>query len=104
MALIDSILLFNKAYDVARPYGDVCERGLTLGDLAKLLDSMPEVEPERKKGEWIGTEFDGYADGNPVYYAWKCSACGCVIEDDEPTWNFCPYCGADMREGDPCDA
>lgn len=55
------------------------------------------IEPERKTGKWIGTEYDGYADGNPVYYEWKCSACGCVIEDDEPTWNFCPNCGADMR-------
>lgn len=52
---------------------------------------------ERKKGKWIGTEFDGYADGSPVYYEWKCSACGCVVEDEEPAWNFCPNCGADMR-------
>jgi len=61
------------------------------------FEKMRPIEPERKTGEWIGTEYDGYADGNPVYYEWKCSACGCVIEDDEPTWNFCPNCGADMR-------
>ena len=55
-------------------------------------------------GKWIGTEFDGYADGNPVYYEWKCSACGCVVEDEEPTWNYCPNCGADMRgEDDEAD-
>ena len=48
------------------------------------------------RGEWIGT-FDGYADGNPVYDEWQCSVCGCVVEDDEPRWNFCPNCGADMR-------
>lgn len=62
-----------------------------------IIDEQPTIEPERKTGKWIGTEYDGYADGNPVYYEWKCSACGCVIEDDEPTWNFCPNCGADMR-------
>lgn len=61
------------------------------------LEECDVIEPERKTGRWIGTEYDGYADGNPVYYEWKCSACGCVIEDDEPTWNFCPNCGADMR-------
>ncbi len=60
------------------------------------VDKQPTVE-ERKRGEWIGTEFDGYADGNPVYYEWKCSCCGAIIEDEEPTWNFCPNCGADMR-------
>ena len=62
-----------------------------------MIANMPSAQPERKTGKWIGTEYAGYADGNPVYYEWKCSACGCVIEDDEPTWNFCPNCGADMR-------
>jgi rubrerythrin len=61
------------------------------------LKKIPSAEPERNKGEWVGTEFDGYADGNPVYCEWKCSACGCVVEDEEPTWNYCPNCGADMR-------
>ena len=60
------------------------------------LNSLPSAEPERNKGEWVGTEFDGYADGNPVYCEWKCSACGCVVEDEEPAWNYCPNCGADM--------
>lgn len=55
------------------------------------------AQRERKKGKFIGTEYDGYADGNPVYYEWKCSECGCIFEDEEPTYNFCPNCGADMR-------
>ena len=53
---------------------------------------------ERKTGHFIGTEFDGYADGSPVYYEWECSECGCVFEDDEPTYNYCPNCGAKMVE------
>lgn len=61
------------------------------------IQELPSAQPERNKGEWIGTEFDGYADGNPVYYEWKCSACGCVVEDEEPIWNYCPNCGADMQ-------
>lgn len=59
---------------------------------------FPTIEPQRMRGRWVGTEFDGYADGNPVYYEWKCSACGCVVEDEEPTWNYCPNCGAEMGE------
>ena len=67
------------------------------GNVFDRIHEAPTIEPERKTGKWIGTEYDGYADGNPVYYEWKCSACGCVIKDDEPTWNFCPNCGAKME-------
>lgn len=67
-------------------------------DVQAIMD-LPSVQPQRMKGKWIGTEFDGYADGNPVYYEWKCSVCGCVVEDEEPTWNYCPNCGTDMRGG-----
>ena len=33
------------------------------------------------------------------YGEWRCSNCGIVFEDyaDEPPYNFCPNCGADMR-------
>ena len=52
---------------------------------------------QNKHGKFIGTEYDGYADGNPVYYEWKCSECGCVFEEEEPTYRYCPNCGARMR-------
>ena len=63
----------------------------------QMLEELPSAEPERKKGNFIGTEYDEYADDETVYYEWKCSECGCVFEDDEPTYNFCPNCGSDMR-------
>lgn len=66
-------------------------------EVKAMLKSLPSAQPKRKKGKWIGTEYDGFADGCPVYYEWKCSVCTCVVEDEEPTWNFCPNCGADMR-------
>ncbi len=51
------------------------------------------------RGHYVG-EYDGYADGSPVYDMWYCSECGCCFEDwdEKPTYNFCPNCGADMRE------
>ena len=58
---------------------------------------LMSLEPERKKGKFVGTEYDGYADGNPVFYEWVCSECGCVFEDDEPTYKFCPNCGCQME-------
>ena len=65
------------------------------------IDEMPTVDavPVRH-GKFIGTEYDGYADGSPVYYEWKCSECGCIFEDDEPTYKYCPNCGARMDGND----
>ena len=52
-----------------------------------------------KRGEWVG-EYDGYADGMPVYDMWSCSVCGKRFDewDERPSWSFCPNCGADMRK------
>ena len=106
MALIDTIMLFNKAYDMARPveyYLDCNERVIALSDLAKLLDNMPTIEPERKKGKWIhGRELSREMIGDAVmaifYEGWECSECHCLVsEEREPLWKYCPNCGADMR-------
>ena len=51
----------------------------------KIINKVPSAEPERKKGKWEVT-------------AWyiKCSECGeCFMLIPQ---NFCPDCGADMRE------
>ena len=47
-----------------------------------LDDYAPTIEP--KRGKWID-----FKNG------WKCSACG---KWNNETSNFCPNCGADMRE------
>ena len=58
------------------------------------IDVLPSAD--RPQGEWIG-EADGYADGEFVYDTWYCSNCDYVVDDDEPpTWNYCPNCGARM--------
>ena len=65
----------------------------------KDIDNAPTIEAEPvRRGKYIVTEYDGYADGHPVYCEWKCSVCGCVFEDEEPTYNYCPHCGANMDE------
>ena len=63
------------------------------------IEAIPtaDVKPV-VRGKWIG-EADGYADGELVYDTWYCSFCDYAVDDDEkPSWNFCPNCGADMRE------
>ena len=48
---------------------------------------------ERPHGEWIPTDEMGYMV--------RCSECNFVTHDDvSEEYNFCPNCGADMREGD----
>ena len=56
---------------------------------------------EPKRGEWVGVEYDGYADGNPVYDLWECSVCGEEHNGEADTLpNFCPNCGAKMEVQD----
>lgn len=56
-----------------------------------------DYEEKRPRGEWKQvTAKDG------EYYCYhKCTNCGQTIEsgfDNPPIFNFCPNCGADMRE------
>lgn len=61
------------------------------------IEREPTVDAEPvRHGKFVGTEYDGYADGYPVYYEWECSQCGCVFEGEEPTYKYCPNCGAKM--------
>lgn len=62
------------------------------GDIAiPLIDikNAPTIEPERKKGKWIDKS-------GGIECAWNyCSVCG---EQAIDLYDFCPNCGADMRE------
>lgn len=78
-------------------------------DLSRITMLLPEAEITLKSdlreakdntAFWIG-EGDGYADGNMVYDTWYCSNCDYrVDEDNEPTWNYCPNCGAKMERSE----
>lgn len=62
------------------------------------IESLPPVEPERPKGEWVG-EADGYWNGELIYDVWYCPFCDYRIEEEERELlpHYCPNCGADMR-------
>ena len=57
---------------------------------------------EVRHGRWIGIEYDGYADGFPVYDLWECSECGEEVrgEDVPSTHPWCHSCGARMGKED----
>lgn len=69
----------------------------------KVLEMLPSAEPERKKGKWLpyrekSREYIGTVLVNISYDYWFCNACGYRVENGQPMYNFCPNCGADMRE------
>ena len=60
---------------------------------APTVDAKPVVH-----AMWIGTEYDGYADGNPVYEHYACSNCGAEFQCEDMDFDYCPRCGAKMIE------
>lgn len=68
-----------------------------IGDITEIVNHMPSADVvEVKHGEWI-----------EKYGVYKCSCCNenslIVCDQDKETFeylsDFCPNCGADMREG-----
>lgn len=104
--LIDAIQL-----KISIAYSNILDDGKTLD---QIIDEQPTIEPEppktcndcpnfnktmkliplpeRKKGRWI--EHNPHKWGLGVVF--ECSECG-EKTDCEPS-NYCPNCGADMRE------
>ena len=60
-------------------------------DILNGVKEQPTIEPERKRGKWLWKMRDVY----------RCSVCETETHVDEcmedPIYNFCPFCGADMR-------
>ena len=73
--------------------------GINPDDVDFGVDKMPAADvAEVRHGRWIGLEYDGYADGCPVYDLWECSECGEEVrgEDVPVTHPWCHCCGARM--------
>ena len=68
------------------------------------LEFIPSVTPIRPKGHWehgkeLSKEYRGRILVDVTYADWHCSNCNYVIKGTvKPKWNYCPNCGADMRE------
>ena len=64
--------------------------------LDEWINNLPSTQPTIKprKGKWIYSREYGTAK------VWTCSECGW---NDIGEWNFCPNCGADMREDENDD-
>lgn len=58
------------------------------------IKQLPPIQP--KRGKWLPD------NNNYIYEQYVCSECKNSFKVDtcmgKPMWNFCPNCGADMRE------
>lgn len=111
---IEELRLMAEMFVNGEPYGNLLRRA------ANTIEMLSEKAREPKRGEWILLEprypieqkvywnkEQALADtkGNGARERRKCSCCGytksfmCHMKDEQiKLWNFCPNCGADMRE------
>ena len=80
--------------------GDLTD-SIAEGRAIEKIMNAPTIE-ERKTGKWMphrekSREYIGTVLVNVTYDYWFCDACDYRVENGQPTYNFCPHCGADMR-------
>lgn len=99
---MDDLINRQAAIDAAIEAVDEWDGGYNLTRADMIADvinnNVPSTQPERKKGEWIPQNHNKTNGmmSTAVYYYPKCSVCGHCANYT----NFCPNCGADMRERD----
>ena len=84
----DVISLVNKGYLVSNSnYKSVCD----------VINALPSVTPQPKRGHWtvIRKEYEFMGGIVNESQGCKCSNCGGIVRLKS---DFCPNCGADMRE------
>lgn len=85
---------YINADELMKRWDKLSPRGRTEFDQEIMVQPTADVK-ENVRGEWIA--FESYV-GDESY---KCSKCGCkALEDGIESYksNYCPFCGADMRE------
>ena len=86
MRAIDSEALIAQILNEIRRFNYDETKILVLAKVINMVDELPTIDAP-KKGEWSYNPKDAYK--------YECPYCGKHFPDG---WNFCPSCGADMRE------
>ena len=106
MRAIDGDRLKRKAQKVATEAWKMKTKAtveVILNEFIDWINDAPTIEPERKKGKWVSCTDERFV---------MCSVCSmettrnelagiALFGENEP--NFCPNCGADMREDGEAD-
>ena len=98
--------ILNVIHNTIYQFFDVCsdDEEVPMSDKDKLLlkvnkaicNNLKALEQESKTGYWINLEKTKYkGQVLPFWGRYECSKCG---GHGEGTFNYCPNCGADMRE------
>lgn len=85
----------NRNKDMVEGASDEETAWFKAKDVFKAIENVPSEQPERKKGEWILTDF-------PDEQTYRCSSCNehWTFLEGTPYDNgayFCPNCGARME-------
>lgn len=97
---IPNVCVSAENFKKMRPLSDFTEENEARVEKAiscaeSYVRTMPSAQP-RPKGQWLPDNRNYYEE------RFVCSVCRKSYEVDtcmgEPTWDFCPGCGADMRE------
>ena len=81
-----------RAIDADALWMEIIHRMDYCDDILEIIESMPTIEPERKKGEWINVTND-----ESLMEEYECSICKYELFYSNPT-SYCSNCGADMRK------
>lgn len=68
------------------------EPSLSANTVLDMIRELPSAQPQRMRGRWIRHN-DWVSEG---YCEYSCSECDMGVD---VIYNYCPRCGADMREG-----
>lgn len=88
---MDDQISRQAAIDAVRTYYD--DEYALADSIEELIEKLPSAQPERNTGEWREHIFDGIMGRRPR--ALMCTNCNVISMYAS---NFCPNCGADMRE------
>lgn len=64
------------------------------------IDVIKDEMFKKNEAQWIGVNYDGYADGQPVFDIFECSNCKeeYYTDDVKELPHYCPNCGRRMKE------
>lgn len=92
--MLDDLISRQDAIDAVNAYMGLSAVSRTIQNMTSVQEILERLPSAQRKGKWL----DRTDDGRIVYPWWaRCECSQCENEGYE-AWEFCPNCGADMRD------